>query len=165
MYKTTLLFFFCLFLINPLFSQAKLPTQEVIDFHKNRREALKAKLPANSVAVVFANPTRNRANDVDYVYHQDPNFFYLSGWREPHAVLLLFSNLQVDAKGQYNELLYLQERDPRAEMWNGYRLGLEGAKAMGFDRVKLRQDFVNTPPDFSDFDQVFIFDFKEKMLK
>jgi len=160
MYKTTLLFFIGLLLNSPLFSQAKLPSQEAIDFHKSRREALRAKLPANSVAVVFANPTRNRANDVDYVYHQDPNFFYLTGWREPQAVLLLFSSVQLDAQGQYNELIYLQERDPRAEQWNGYRLGLEGAKAMGFDRVKLRQDFVHSPPNFSDFDQVFMFDFQ-----
>ena len=160
MHKTTLLFFIGLLLSSPLFSQAKLPSQEAIDFHKSRREALRAKLPANSVAVVFANPTRNRANDVDYVYHQDPNFFYLTGWREPQAVLLLFSSAQLDAQGQYNELIYLQERDPRAEQWNGYRLGLEGAKAMGFDRVKLRQDFVHSPPNFSDFDQVFMFDFQ-----
>ena len=160
MHKTTLLFFIALLLKSPLFSQAKLPSQEAIDFHKSRREALRAKLPANSVAVVFANPTRNRANDVDYVYHQDPNFFYLTGWREPHAVLLLFSNSQFDALGQYNELIYLQERDPRAEQWNGYRLGLEGAEAMGFDRVKLRRDFVLSPPNFSDFDQVFMFDFQ-----
>lgn len=160
MHKTTLLFFIGLLLNSPLFSQAKLPSQEAIDFHKSRREALRVKLPANSVAVVFANPTRNRANDVDYVYHQDPNFFYLTGWREPQAVLLLFSSAQLDAQGQYNELIYLQERDPRAEQWNGYRLGLEGAKAMGFDRVKLRQDFVHNPPNFSDFDQVFMFDFQ-----
>ena len=160
MHKTTLLFFIGLLLSSPLFSQAKLPSQKAIDFHKSRREALRAKLPANSVAVVFANPTRNRANDVDYVYHQDPNFFYLTGWREPQAVLLLFSSVQLDAQGQYNELIYLQERDPRAEQWNGYRLGLEGAKAIGFDRVKLRQDFVHSPPNFSDFDQVFMFDFQ-----
>ena len=160
MHKTTLLFFIGLLLSSPLFSQAKLPPQEAIDFHKSRREALRAKLPANSVAVVFANPIRNRANDVDYVYHQDPNFFYLTGWREPHAVLLLFSSTQLDAKGQYNELIYLQERNPKAEQWNGYRLGLEGASAMGFDRVKLRQDFVQKPLNFNDFDQVFIFDFE-----
>ena len=160
MHKTPLVFFIGLLLSSPLFSQAKLPSQEAIDFHKSRREALRAKLPVNSVAVVFANPTRNRANDVDYVYHQDPNFFYLTGWREPQAVLLLFSGSQLDAQGQYNELIYLQERDPRAEQWNGYRLGLEGAKAMGFDRVKLRQDFVHSPPNFSDFDQVFMFDFQ-----
>ena len=38
------------------------------EFHKERRETLRAKMPKNSVAVFFANPSRNRANDVDYVY-------------------------------------------------------------------------------------------------
>ena len=44
------------------------------DFHKERRELVREKMPENSVAVFFANPVRNRANDVNYVYHQDPNF-------------------------------------------------------------------------------------------
>ena len=35
-------------------------------------------MPDNSVAVLFSAPIRNRANDVDYIYHQDPNFFYLT---------------------------------------------------------------------------------------
>jgi Xaa-Pro aminopeptidase len=43
-------------------------------FHKERRQAFRAKMPKNSVAVFFGNPVRNRANDVDYVYHQDPDF-------------------------------------------------------------------------------------------
>ena len=160
MHKTSPLFLFFFFFSCLLMAQAKLPDDDALAFHKSRRDALRAKLPPNSVAVVFANPTRNRANDVDYVYHQDPNFFYLSGWREPHAVLLLFSTTQLDAEGKYKEVLYIQERDARAEQWNGYRLGLKGAKAMGFERVALRQDFVNNPPDFSGFDEVLIFDFE-----
>ena len=47
------------------------------EFHKSKRDALRAKMPANSVAILFANPVRNRANDVDFIYHQDPNFYYL----------------------------------------------------------------------------------------
>jgi len=62
------------------------------EFHKDRREKLRAKLPVNSVAVFFAGPIRNRANDVDYVYHQDPDFFYLSGYKEPDAVLFIFKD-------------------------------------------------------------------------
>ncbi len=38
------------------------------DFHQERREALRANMPENSVAVFFANPVRNRANDVSYVH-------------------------------------------------------------------------------------------------
>ena len=74
MHKTILLFLLTFILCNSVAAQAKLPSAEALDFHKSRRNALRAKLPPNSVAVVFANPTRNRANDVDYVYHQDPNF-------------------------------------------------------------------------------------------
>ena len=44
------------------------------EFHADRRAAVRQKLPPNSVAVFFANPVRNRANDVDFHYHQDPNF-------------------------------------------------------------------------------------------
>ena len=61
------------------------------EFHKNRRIELRQKLPDNSVAVFFSSPVRNRSNDVDYIYHPDPNFFYMTGWNEPHAVLLVFN--------------------------------------------------------------------------
>ena len=62
------------------------------EFHKTRRDAVRDKMPANSVAAFFTNPVRNRANDVDYVYHQDPDLYYLTGYREPHAVLLIFKD-------------------------------------------------------------------------
>ena len=60
------------------------------EFHEGRREALREKMPDNSVAVFFSNPVRNRANDVDYIYHQDPNFYYFTGHVEPHSLLLIF---------------------------------------------------------------------------
>ena len=47
-----------------------------VEFHKERRAELRKLMPDNSVAVLFPNPIRNRANDVDHIYHQDPNFFY-----------------------------------------------------------------------------------------
>ncbi|MGB2397117.1 MAG: aminopeptidase P N-terminal domain-containing protein [Flavobacteriaceae bacterium] len=158
--KSALLFFLFMAFLSEAFSQAQLPDQEALDFHAGRRSVLREKMPPNSVAVFFANPIRNRANDVDYVYHQDPNFYYLTGWPEPHAVLVLYSSPQKDAQGDYHERLYIQERNATAEQWNGYRLGIEGATKMGFDRVALRQKFVNSPLDFSAFDEVLIFEFK-----
>ena len=130
------------------------------DFHRERRLQLREKLPSNSVAVFFSSPIRNRANDVDFEYHPDPNFYYLTGWNEPHAVLLVYSVPQNDAQGMYYEKLYVRERDARNEMWNGKRLGLEGAQKMGFDRVDLKQNFINEPHGFDQFDTVFMFDFK-----
>ena len=162
MHKYSLLFYILLlFNLSQLLGQAKVPSEESLAFHQSRRDALREKLPPNSVAVIFANPTRNRANDVDYVYHQDPNFFYLTGWREPQSVLLVYASDQQDEKGRYQDKIYIQERDPSVEQWNGYRLGEEGAQKMGFDRVALRSDFVQNPPSFDAFDEVFIVNFQD----
>lgn len=162
MHKYSLLFYILLlFNLSQLLGQAKVPSEESLAFHQSRRDALREKLPPNSVAVIFANPTRNRANDVDYVYHQDPNFFYLTGWREPQSVLLVYASEQQDEKGTYQDKIYIQERDPSVEQWNGYRLGEEGAQKMGFDRVALRSDFVQNPPSFDAFDEVLIVDFQD----
>jgi Xaa-Pro aminopeptidase len=132
------------------------------EFHKNRREVLRQQMPVNSVAVFFANPIRNRSNSVDYVYHQDPNFYYLTGYKEPHAVLVIFSDWQTDSKGnRFNEILYVQERNAEREMWTGRRLGAEGVKKqLGFDMAFEGKQFLNSGIDFRSFDQVMFFDFK-----
>ncbi|TYP99070.1 aminopeptidase P [Tenacibaculum adriaticum] len=143
---------------------AQIPTDYLsADFHKNRREILRAKMPANSVALVFANSIRNRANDVEYVFHQDPNFYYLTGYREPNAVLVIFSDNQTNEKGEtYNEVLYVQEKNQRAEMWTGKRLGIEGAKKeLGFSQAFNGIDFINSKMDFKKFDNVFIEKFND----
>lgn len=132
------------------------------DFHKVRREAVREKMPSNTVAVFFANAERNRANDVDYIYHQDPDFYYLTGYKEPNAVLIIFSEAQENADGKvYDEMLYVQERDPRAEQWNGKRLGIEGAKSqLGFEQAFNGVDFSKSGIDFKSFDKVLFFDFQ-----
>ncbi|WP_299016459.1 aminopeptidase P N-terminal domain-containing protein [uncultured Polaribacter sp.] len=133
------------------------------EFHKSRREALRAKMPVNSVAVVFANPLRNRANDVDYVFHQDPNFYYLTGYREPNGVLVLFSDDQQAEDGTvYNEMLFVQKKDKRAEQWDGKRLGIEGAKErLGFKMVMNGEDFKNAGINFKAFDRIFVEKFND----
>ena len=131
-----------------------------LDFHKNRRAELRQKMPNNSVAVFFSAPVSNRANDVDFIFHQDPNFFYLTGWNEPHAVLLVFNVPQQDDNGVYYEKLYVRERDARNEMWNGRQSGVEGAAKMGFDRVASKNEFVQTELNFDRFDRVLLFDFE-----
>ncbi len=131
-------------------------------FHKERRDALRSKMPANSVAVFFANPVRNRANDVDYIYHQDPNFYYLTGYKEPHAVLVIFSSNQTTTTGvSYNEVLYVQERNASEEQWTGRRLGVDGAKErLGFEMVFNGSDFKNSKVDYQTFDHVLFNNFK-----
>jgi Xaa-Pro aminopeptidase len=133
------------------------------EFHKSRREVLRSKMPQNSVAVVFANSIRNRANDVNYVFHQDPNFYYLTGYKEPNAVLVMFSEEQTNEKGElYSEMIFVQERNKQAEMWNGKRLGIEGAKSeLGFSQAYNGRDFAKMFIDFKKFDTVFIEKFED----
>ena len=64
------------------------------EHYQKVRKAFRQEMPDNSVAVLFSAPIRNRANDVDYIYHQDPNFFYLTGWHQPHSVLMIYKNPQ-----------------------------------------------------------------------
>ncbi len=131
------------------------------EFHKERRDKVRELMPANSVLVYFANAERNRANDVDYIYHQDPDFYYLTGYKEPNAVLLIFSEEQKDASGNiFNELIYVQERDARAEQWTGKRLGAEGVKEqLGFNMAYNGSEFEDLQIDFSKFDKVSFYDF------
>ena len=164
MFKYKLLSLFALFFMNLLIAQAGNPSDYLsATFHKERRQAFRSKMPSNSVAVFFGNPVRNRANDVDYVYHQDPDFYYLTGYKEPNCVLVLFSELQKTPDGKtYNELIYVQEKNPNQEQWTGIRLGIEGAKKeLGFANAYNGQDFLKSGINFKSFGTVLFKAFKE----
>lgn len=132
------------------------------DFHKERRQRLREKLPQNSVAVFFANAVRNRANDVDYIYHQDPDFYYLTGYKEPHAVLFIFKDAQTAANGAtYDEIIFVQPRDANAELWTGRRLGNDGVKArLGFLQSFNNTEFRKYNINFTRFSEILFTDFE-----
>ncbi len=164
--KAALLCAFLLFIITSLWAQPapekedNLPTDYLSkDFHAGRRDALRKAMPENSVVVIFAYPTRTFSNDVDYLYHQNPDMYYFSGYKEPHSVLLIFKNDQVDSAGAtYNELLFVQKRNPQAEQWTGKRMGVDGVKErLGIQHVYNGEDFQKTTIDFAKFDKI-IFD-------
>ena len=159
MHRFILILLFCPFLILAQDGPTDLlpPT-----FHKSRREACRKLMPPKSVAVFFASPIRNRANDVDYIYHQDPDFYYLTGYTEPNAVFVLFSENQKDSLGNdFNELFYAQSRDPQREQWDGKRLGAEGVKTtLGIEQAFDHKEFKNKVIPFNQFTKVFFVDFK-----
>ena len=141
-------------------AQDDLPTDYLSkEFHAGRRDALRKLMPDNSVFVVMAYPTRTFSNDVDYFYHQNPDMYYFSGYKEPHSLLLIFKEEQKGTDGSvYKEMIFVQKKDPRAEQWTGRRLGTEGAKEkLGFTDAYNGEDFKNTKIDFSKFDKI-IFD-------
>ena len=124
------------------------------EFHKKKRQEFRDQMPQNSIAFFFTAPIMKRSNDTDFMYHQDPNYYYLTGWREPHGVLVIFKDNQQDDNGFYNEILFVRERNEYREMWDGKRLGLKGAKNMNFDRVLLRSDFIENSIKIEDFSNV-----------
>ncbi|WP_375418864.1 aminopeptidase P N-terminal domain-containing protein [uncultured Hymenobacter sp.] len=129
-------------------------------FHRSRREALRQQLPAGSVAVLFAAPERNRANDVSFVYHQNPDLYYLSGYDEPDAVLVLFKEPRpVGGQAGITEALFTRPRDPQREQWTGRRLGRDGAKnQLQFQFAADNKDFAGAGIKWADFSQILFLD-------
>lgn len=133
------------------------------EWHGQRRQELRKLMPPKSVAVFFNNPVKNRTNDVDYIYHPNTDFFYLTGFREPNAVLVIFSEVREVNGKMSDELIFLQNRDPRAEMWNGKRLGVEGMmRDLGFEDAMLNSEFgAKSGINLHDFDKILTFSLSE----
>jgi Xaa-Pro aminopeptidase len=126
------------------------------EFHQSRREAARKLMPDNSVMVVFAAPTRTFSNDINYFYHQNPDLFYFTGYKEPNSILLIFKEDQSAPDGtQFNELFFIQKRNALAEQWTGRRLGVEGVKEkLGITHVYNNDVFKEFPLDLAKFKTV-----------
>jgi len=86
-----------------------------------RRETLMSHM-GRGVAILPTAPTRIRNRDVHFPYRPDSDFYYLTHFPEPEAVLVLVPGR---AHGEF--ILFCRERNPEKEIWEGRRAGLEGA--------------------------------------
>jgi Xaa-Pro aminopeptidase len=91
--------------------------------YKSRRESLGKKLSKNSLAVLFASSNKTRSNDTQYLYRQDSNFYYLSGFKEDASALII-----IKEKKSIKTILFVQKKDKQKELWDGKRLGVKKAK-------------------------------------
>ncbi|HJV79764.1 Xaa-Pro aminopeptidase [Noviherbaspirillum sp.] len=95
-----------------------------------RRAALMKQMQAKGggVAIIPTAPEVMRNRDSDYPYRHDSYFYYLSGFDEPEAVIVLIA-------GEKNQsILFCREKNLEREIWDGYRYGPEAAReAFGFD--------------------------------
>ncbi|HEY6967285.1 MAG TPA: Xaa-Pro aminopeptidase [Burkholderiales bacterium] len=82
------------------------------------------------IAVIPTAPERIRNRDTHYPYRFDSHFYYLTGFQEPEAVLVLV------AGAQPRSLLFCRERNAERETWDGFRFGPRGAQErFGFDEA------------------------------
>lgn len=97
-------------------------------YAKRRRQLMRI-AGEDTILVLAAAPERVRSRDTHYPYRQDSDFWYLTGFAEPEAVLVL-----VPGRAHGEALLFCRERDPEREGWDGPRVGPEGAvDALGMD--------------------------------
>lgn len=94
-----------------------------------RRARLIEQMAPKSIAVIPSAPERTRNRDVLYPFRQDSDFFYLTGFAEPDAVLVL-----IPGREHGESVLFCRERNPAKELWDGFLAGPEGAvETFGLD--------------------------------
>jgi Xaa-Pro aminopeptidase len=95
--------------------------------YRARRAAVLERMEAG-IAILPTAPERLRSRDSDYLYRFDSYFYYLTGFPEPEAVLVLV------AGAEPKSILFCREKHPERELWEGFRYGPEAAReAFGFD--------------------------------
>ncbi|KAL8781022.1 MAG: hypothetical protein Q9213_006199 [Squamulea squamosa] len=92
--------------------------------YAQRRSKLASKLPKDGVAILAASDVKYRSGAVFYDFHQDSDFFYLTGFNEPEAVAVIGKS---SAGDDHSFHLYVRAKDPKAEQWEGSRSGAQAA--------------------------------------
>lgn len=95
------------------------------DEFARRRKQLMKMMGKGAIAILPAVPEKTRNSDVLYHYRPDSDFFYLTGFAEPEAVAVLIPGRP---HGEY--VLFVRDRDPTRETWDGRRAGPDGATSI-----------------------------------
>jgi Xaa-Pro aminopeptidase len=94
--------------------------------YAQRRAELARRIGPHGVAIIPTAPEQQRNRDADFLYRPDSYFYYLSGFTEPKAWLVI--------TGDGRSTVYCQPKDLEREIWDGYRLGPDAAPAaLGVD--------------------------------
>lgn len=107
-----------------------MPTDTANDtkIYAERRARLASHLGKDGIAIIPTAPERPRNRDTDFLYRHDSYFYYLTGFTEPNAWLVL--------AGDGRATLFCAPKDLEREIWDGYRLGPEAAPAaLGVDEA------------------------------
>ena len=91
------------------------------EFARRRRQLMKM-MGKGGIAILPAVAEKSRNGDVSYHYRPDSDFFYLTGFAEPEAVAVL-----IPGRAHAEYVLFVRDRDPTRETWDGRRAGPDGA--------------------------------------
>lgn len=101
-----------------------------ISIYQRRRKELAHQMGAG-IAIIPTAPERLRNRDAHYPYRFDSYFYYLTGFNEPEAVLVILSGAEMKS------ILFCREKNPEKEVWDGFRYGPAAARAIfGFDDAR-----------------------------
>ena len=99
-----------------------------MNFQKRRQQLMDMVEPNSLIIIPSASPSI-RSRDIEYRYRQNSDFYYLNGFPEPNAVMVLIPER---SEGEF--VLFCQERNQTKEQWDGERVGPDGAmKNYGVD--------------------------------
>ncbi|MGZ5113396.1 MAG: aminopeptidase P N-terminal domain-containing protein [Usitatibacter sp.] len=108
---------------------------------KTRRGRLSRNL-GSGVVVLPTAPERHRNADTHYDYRWDSGFYYLTGFREPEAVLVMVLG------SKPRSFIFCREKNLEREIWDGFRFGPQLAREMfGFDEAYPYADLDARLPD------------------
>jgi len=103
--------------------------------HRERRARLIAEMRARSggIAAIPTAPEALRNADTHYPYRPDSHFYYLTGFPEPEAVVVLIAGAEA---GDSRQILFCRDKNPERETWDGFRYGPDAAREIfGFDEA------------------------------
>ena len=127
------------------------------DYAKHRA-AFMAKMPSNSIALFPAASELTRSNDTEYAFCQNKNFFYLTGFNEPDALLVLLKG----EEGKAESILFSLPKDALHEIWQGRRIGqVKAVEDYGVSESFELADIDNLLPDYLDGKNQVFFGFND----
>lgn len=101
-----------------------------------RRAAVADKMVDNSVMVLFSAEPKIYTNDVDYVFRQENNLYYLTAFKQPGATLIIRKK-----GGEVSYTFFIRKRNPQMETWNGKMISSDDASIIsGLKSVAYRDE-------------------------
>jgi len=110
--------------------------------YQNRRQLLMERMGEGAIAVLPAAEEKLRNRDTHYLFRQNSDFYYLTGFEESNAVLVI-----APGRAHAETILFCEERDPLLEQWTGVRMGPERAgQQLGLDDAFPASDLADILP-------------------